>query len=195
MTRILTAALLAAPLLLAVPGRASAYGDGPCSYGYGCGGLCLNLFSRIHQHGPLYNYGPYYGYPPFEPHGPWDAWLHYTEPPATAKVKVKEKVHNPHPLFGGGLGSLFHKNKGGDCATGGTPGCSSCGGGGHVGGPVGQPYAQSAPYNPYQQNPNAGYAYGYNPYAAAAASGAYYSPYMTQPAPYQPGVTPAGQYR
>jgi len=80
MTRLMTAALLAAPVLLAASGRASAYGDTACSYGAGCGGLCLNLFSRIHQHGPLFNYGPYYGYPPFEPYGPWDAWLHYNEP-------------------------------------------------------------------------------------------------------------------
>jgi hypothetical protein len=206
MMRILTAALLAAPVLLAAPGRAQAYGDGPCSYGYGCGGLCLNLFSRIHQHGPLFNYGPYYGYPPFEPQGPWDAYLHYHEPGAPGKVKGKVKEHNPHPLFNGGLGSLFHKHKGGagDCGDG----CSTCGGSGVATAP-GIPHAQPSPapapttaYNPYQVNPyqgnpyaaSGGYGYGYNPYAAAA--NAYYGPPMTRPMPYQPGAVPAGvQYR
>jgi len=102
------------------------------------------------------------------------------------------KEHNPHPLFAGGLGSVFHKNKGGDCGTGtaGNPGCATCGG--QPGGYASQPYPQATPHNPYQPNAGGypGYGYGYNPYAAAA--GAYYGPYLTQPTP---GVMPAGQYR
>jgi hypothetical protein len=35
------------------------------------------MWSKMHQHGPLYNYGPYYGYPPFCPYGPWNAYLQY----------------------------------------------------------------------------------------------------------------------
>jgi len=186
MTRILTAALLAVPVLLAAPGPAQAYGDGPCSYGYGCGGLFLNLFSRIHQHGPLYNYGPYYGYPPFEPYGPWDAYLRYHDQGAAYAGHAKTKVLNPHPLCPGGLGSMFHKHKGGSSDPGGCGGCATCGGG-QAAAPT------STAYSPYQFNPYAGYpgyGYGYNPYAAAA--GAYYGPYPAQPAPYQPGVMPAG---
>ena len=193
MRRILTAALLAAPLLLAAPGSAQAFGDGPCSYGYGCGGLCLNLFSRIHQHGPLYNYGPYCGYPPFDPYGPWDSYLHYNGGDSGAAGKGgKAKVLNPHPLFAGGL---FHKHKGGDCDAGcGTGGCGSAA-------PAAAAPAATA-YGPYPVNPYAGYSgygyggqggYGYNPYAAAA--NAYYGPYMAQPLPYQPyqpGLVPAG---
>ena len=74
MRQLTTAALLAAALLFVGTSSASA-NDGPCTYGYGCGGICLGLFSKIHQHGPLYNYGPYYGYPPFEPYGPWNPYL------------------------------------------------------------------------------------------------------------------------
>ncbi len=77
MRRTLLAALLAAPLLLAFPSSTPANPPEQCLYGMGCGGFCLNLFGKIHQHGPLYNYGPYYGYPPFEPYGPWNAYLQY----------------------------------------------------------------------------------------------------------------------
>ena len=53
-------------------------------YGYpaylGCGGLCFNLFGRMHQEGPLFNYGPYSGYYPFAPYGPWDSNLCYNDP-------------------------------------------------------------------------------------------------------------------
>jgi hypothetical protein len=194
MTRILAAALLAAPLLLAAPGRAQAFGDGPCSYGYGCGGFCLNIFSRIHQHGPLYNYGPYYGYPPFEPYGPWDAYLHYHGSDAGGGKPGKVKHGNPHPLCPGGLASLFHKHKGG---AGCDEGCASCGGSAAPAAPATKAPAAAA-YGPYQVNPYAGYAgqpnygygYAYNPYAAAA--NAYYGPYLAQPMPYQQGVQPAG---
>jgi len=79
-----------------------------------CNGVCLNLFSKIHQHGPLFNYGPYYGYPPFEPYGPWDAYLQYNpwyygDPNA--------RGGNGNSGHGGRLGGLFH----------GSHGCSGCG--------------------------------------------------------------------
>jgi hypothetical protein len=76
MRRTLAAAALAAPLLALTAGTAEA-GNGPNTFGLGCGGWALHMFPRIHQHGPLYNYGPYYGYAPFEPYGPWDAYLRY----------------------------------------------------------------------------------------------------------------------
>lgn len=77
MKRTLLAAIPAALALLAFSGIASANPRQQCYYGYGCGGFCLNLFGKMHQHGPLFNYGPYYGYPPFEPYGPWNAYLQY----------------------------------------------------------------------------------------------------------------------
>lgn len=180
MRRILTAAVLAAPLLLTAPGPAQAFDGGPCSYGYGCGGFCLNLFSRIHQHGPLYNYGPYYGYPPFEPYGPWNAYLQYNGADHGAAGKPEKVKHlNSHPLFNGGLGSLFHRHKCGSDKGGTTGGCSSCAGGHAV-------PTHTAGYNPYPGNPYAGYTgYGHNPYATLN------TPYMVQPRPYQP-VQPAG---
>lgn len=57
----------------------------PCP-NFGCGGFCVNLFGRIHQHGPLFNYGPYYGYYPFQPYGPWTPELCYNPP-------IREKHH------------------------------------------------------------------------------------------------------
>ncbi len=126
MRRIATAALLGVPLLLASAGTASA-NNGPCTFGYGCGGFCLRLFSNLHQHGPLFNYGPYYGYPPFEPYGYWNAYLHYTGPVpagghgAGAGAGAYGWIHggfprtfghgNPHPHFGHG-GGLFHGGSG-----------------------------------------------------------------------------------
>jgi hypothetical protein len=77
MRRTSIAALLAAPLLLAIPSFSLANPPGPCFTHFGCGGGCISLFSKLHQHGPLFNYGPYYGYPPFEPYGPWNAYLQY----------------------------------------------------------------------------------------------------------------------
>jgi hypothetical protein len=47
---------------------------------FGCGGFCINMFGRLHQHGPLFNYGPYSGYYPFEPYGPWTSDLKYNPP-------------------------------------------------------------------------------------------------------------------
>jgi hypothetical protein len=193
MRRILTPALLAAPLLLAIPGPARA-NDGPCTFGLGCpGGVCLNMFSRIHQHGPLYNYGPYCGYPPFSPYGPWDAYLHYqAQDAAVAGHHAKVKHGNPHPLCHGGLASLFHHgHKGAACDTCGggiiTPGTAP-------GAPTTAPTTAYSPYpvSPYQQpNPYAGYpgyGYGYNPYAAAAAG--YYNPYAPQQVSYPPAGMP-----
>jgi hypothetical protein len=77
MRRTLLAALLAIPLLLAWGVPSFAHYPQQCSFGHGCGGWCLGLCSKMHQHGPLFNYGPYYGYPPFEPYGPWNAYLQY----------------------------------------------------------------------------------------------------------------------
>lgn len=65
------AVLLAAVLLPLWPSSAAA--NHPAQ----CGPFCMSLFSKIHQHGPLFNYGPYYGYPPFEPYGPWNQYLQY----------------------------------------------------------------------------------------------------------------------
>lgn len=66
-----TAAVLAALGFAAWPSAA------PANPPRQCGPFCLLQFSKIHQHGPLFNYGPYYGYPPFEPYGPWNAYLQY----------------------------------------------------------------------------------------------------------------------
>lgn len=94
----LRAGLLALPLSLLCASTASAQYPGCAGGGYGsgpfpmtptchmpcpnfsCGGFCLNLFGRIHFHGPLFNYGPYYGYYPFEPYGPWTSDLRYNPP-------------------------------------------------------------------------------------------------------------------
>jgi hypothetical protein len=162
MRRFVLAGLLALPPLLASAGSAAAQcGPGGCGliqppgcgsgfgsyYGhhlpcpnFGCGGFCVNLFSRIHQHGPLFNYGPYYGYYPFEPYGPWTSDLRYN-PPCTGK----------HCGLGRGLGdgdglgkhgwakyacdtfkNVVHRLHGhkkhgcvtGECASGGT--CAGC---------------------------------------------------------------------
>ncbi|MCZ2341502.1 MAG: hypothetical protein LC104_06860 [Bacteroidales bacterium] len=86
----------------------------------GCG-VCMGLFGRIHQHGPLFNYGPYMGYYPFQPYGDWTADLKYTGPSWYA--------HERHQLFNGlglrdrcwGCGGLFDRLKGH---------CSHCGHGG-----------------------------------------------------------------
>jgi hypothetical protein len=90
----------------------------------------MNLFSRIHFHGPLYNYGPYAGYYPFEPYGPWTSCLQYNRPPAqghphgvshdhswgkyalAAFENIKARIH-----------SIGHK-----CGRGKWSDCSSCGG-------------------------------------------------------------------
>lgn len=91
MTRVLTAGLLALPLLIATstpvhaqnggfPGLVPSIGPfGGCSH-LGCGGFCFQFLGKIHQHGPLFNYGPYQGYYPFEPYGPWNSNLQYTGP-------------------------------------------------------------------------------------------------------------------
>ena len=213
MRRITLAALLAAPLLLAAPGRAAA-NDHPCFGGpFGCGGFCVGMFSKIHQHGPLYNYGPYCGYAPFAPYGPWNQYLQWTGEnygPENCKGGKKSLTGNPHPLFGGGCGggyspllSHFHKGKCGDGGCG-TTGCSSCGGRVAAAEPpapaaMGQyaGYGYPAPQNPYAAYAASAYGYGYGqgygygyPYAAANY---YYGPYqVTPPAPQQSPVMPAG---
>jgi hypothetical protein len=78
MRRTSLAALLAAPVLLAFAGIAHAHPPKQCFAPFGGGGICVGIFSKLHQHGPLFNYGPYYGYPPFEPYGPWDSYLRWT---------------------------------------------------------------------------------------------------------------------
>jgi len=78
MRRTSLAALLAAPVLLALPSLADAHPPKQCFSPFGFGGFCPGIFSKLHQHGPLFNYGPYYGYPPFEPYGSWNAYLQYT---------------------------------------------------------------------------------------------------------------------
>ncbi len=83
MRRISLVALFAAPLLFVVsvtawPGPARANPPTQCYFGFGRPtGFCFGLFSKLHQHGPLFNYGPYFGYPPFEPYGPWNSYLQY----------------------------------------------------------------------------------------------------------------------
>lgn len=144
MTTRLLAGLLALPLLLADARPAAADGL-PCP-NFGCGGFCMNLFGRFHQHGPLFNYGPYYGYYPFEPYGPWTSDLRYNPPMNCgrcglfhrgdcggglfdrdgcggwghyAKSTLKNIFHRTHP------GS--HKCGNGNCASATTAvGCSSC---------------------------------------------------------------------
>jgi hypothetical protein len=107
MKRTLLAALLAAPLLLAFPTTAHSNPPKQC---FGPIGGCMGLFSKLHQHGPLFNYGPYYGYPPFEPYGAWNAYLHY----------------NPgYYGYGGGHGHghghgyVYRNGRGGICGSGG----------------------------------------------------------------------------
>lgn len=82
----------------------------------GCG-LCMGLFGRIHQHGPLFNYGPYQGYYPFQPYGDWTPDLKYTGPSWYA-------VERHHLFDGSRLGDrvgLLNRLKGG---------CGHCGKGG-----------------------------------------------------------------
>ncbi|VTT99722.1 unnamed protein product [Gemmataceae bacterium] len=100
-------ALLAVPLLLAIPGTSDA-NPGAFMGHYGCAS-CVGRFQKLHQHGPLFNYGPYYGYPPFEPYGPWNAYLQY----------------NPY-YYGTGGGHSWGSRLGGHCGT-------NCGIGGHGG--------------------------------------------------------------
>jgi hypothetical protein len=131
-----TAALLAAPLLAGAAGTAAA-NNGPCTFGLGCGGTCLLMFPRIHQHGPLYNYGPYYGYPPFEPYGYWNSYLQYTGPvPPPGGYGVGAGAYGW--IHGGYGGHPHHAGKGDACPSCGgghlhhghghkDTGCSSCG--------------------------------------------------------------------
>lgn len=107
------AALLAAFVLLAWPALSSANYPKQCATGH-----CMWMFSKLHQHGPLFNYGPYYGYPPFEPYGPWNPYLQY----------------NPY-YYGAGSGNAYGWNQHlfGWMHGHGGRGCNSCGGGGFHG--------------------------------------------------------------
>jgi hypothetical protein len=113
MKRTLLAAIPATLAFVVFSGVASANPRQPCYYGYGCGGFCLNMFAKMHQHGPLFNYGPYYGYPPFEPYGPWNAYLQYNpwyygmpygHGHCHNGLGLKDKLHG-----------LFHKHGCGGC--------------------------------------------------------------------------------
>ena len=117
MRRISLVALFAAPLLFMVsvsawPSPARANPPTQCHFGSGRPtGFCLGLFSKLHQHGPLFNYGPYYGYPPFEPYGPWNPYLQYN-PWADPRLWPALNGHGA----------------GGSCAGCGFHGCWSLGG-------------------------------------------------------------------
>jgi hypothetical protein len=132
MSRVILAGLLALPLLLATGERASA--QAPCP-NFGCGGFCMNLFGKIHQHGPLFNYGPYQGYYPFEPYGPWTSDLRYNPPAADCgngncgRNGLFSRFHDG----GWKLYSLltFDNIRKRTCPSSlrcGTGGCSTCGG-------------------------------------------------------------------
>jgi hypothetical protein len=138
MRRLSIAAILAVPLLLTTSTGTADANPNSCSYGFGCGGRCLNLFGGMHQHGPLFNYGPYYGYYPFYPYGPWDAYLRYDpffygDPYANSwgdgngpnyygRNPHLPSIHFPYlgrlkgVLHGGHGGGLFHHD-----------GCKQCG--------------------------------------------------------------------
>jgi hypothetical protein len=112
------AALLAAPLLLVFTGTLTANPPKQCYFG---GQFCMSLFSKMHQHGPLFNYGPYYGYPPFEPYGPWNAYLQYNPWYYGSGGGGGGGAHGGgHNLFHGKHGGLLHGGHGGH-------GCGSCG--------------------------------------------------------------------
>jgi hypothetical protein len=95
----------------------------------------MNLFGKIHFHGPLVNYGPYAGYYPFEPYGPWTSDLRYNPPPAPCKncgvrdrewklyslltlQNIRDRV-NPlkHKCGKGGWSDCSSGNCGSDCAA------------------------------------------------------------------------------
>ncbi len=123
MRRILAAVALAAALVALSAGTASA-GNGPNTFGLGCGGWALHMFPYKHQHGPLFNYGPYYGYYPFEPYGPWDAYLRYNGGYSHGGGNTYGWLNGwqPGSRLGGhawGHGGLLH----------GSHGCATCGGG------------------------------------------------------------------
>ncbi len=120
MRHTLFAALTAGSLLVVFQVPTHANPPQQCSFGMGCGGKCMMLFSKLHQHGPLFNYGPYYGYPPFEPYGPWNAYLQYNpwyygNPYANAG--------NGGNGNGNGLGGLFHRLQNRDGCGFGHGGC------------------------------------------------------------------------
>jgi hypothetical protein len=91
------------------------------------------MWSKLHQHGPLFNYGPYYGYPPFEPYGPWNSYLQYNPWYYGDGSGGNGRLFGGHRLGHGCRGCGFHAHwlKGGWFRG---HGCLSCGHGGHLGG-------------------------------------------------------------
>jgi hypothetical protein len=127
----LWAGLLALPMVLAGTSNVSAQGcaTGNCPPGFGyrplasvgtplqCGGFCFKFFAGLHQEGPLFNYGPYTGYYPFEPYGPWTSDLRYNGPTGGCnRCGFLGRGCGPHGC--GGLGGLFHRDRGGNSCGG-----------------------------------------------------------------------------
>ena len=121
MRRTLIAPLLAALALLVFPAITFAHPPKQCFSPFGFGGFCPGIFSKLHEHGPLFNYGPYYGYPPFEPYGNWNAYLQYTGP-------IPQPSSGGHGHYHGGHGDGDMAGRGGICNGGGLH--SSWSGGG-----------------------------------------------------------------
>jgi hypothetical protein len=117
-TRIFVVGLLAMVSLPFVGTSAHAQ----CGYPqFGCGGACLTIGSRFHQHGPLYSYANYgqpgtgYGYG----YGGYGGHQHF---PNRAPMS--------RGFVGGGLNlNLFH---GGGLLHGRGGDCNSCGGSGYA---------------------------------------------------------------
>ena len=178
MKRTLLVAIPAGLAFLAFSGVASANPRQPCYYGYGCGGFCLNLFGKLHQHGPLFNYGPYYGYPPFEPYGPWNAYLQYNP---FGGHGCFSGCHNgglfgdKHGHGGDGCGNdkggLFHNRHGKGCDPGCAPVCPP-------------PDCKAACFDPATTNPLSRYAGAGNPIQSAG----FYAGLPTL----DPALTPVG---
>jgi len=188
MKRTSLAALLAAPVLLVFPGITHAHPPKQCFAPFGGGGVCLGIFSKLHQHGPLFNYGPYYGYPPFEPYGYWNQYLQYTGPFGGAGGYGGGHGH------GGGHGYESYAGRGGIC-TGGMHGSWLHGGWFHGhsswlhhGSSSGEcDGCAPTAFNPYTSDPASRFAGA----GAAGLSAAYYSDLPTiQPAT----MTPAGGF-
>jgi hypothetical protein len=132
MRRTLIAPLLAALALLALPAITFANPPKQCFSPFGFGGFCPGIFSKLHQHGPLFNYGPYYGYPPFEPYGNWNAYLQYTGPIGQPSSGGHGHYHGGHGDMAGaggiwsGGGHGWHSSWSGGGWFHGS-GCATCG--------------------------------------------------------------------
>jgi len=199
MRRTSLAALLALPVLLVFSSLAHAHPPKQCFSPFGFGGFCPGIFSKLHQHGPLFNYGPYYGYPPFEPYGPWNQYLQYTGGYGNGGHGGGGHGHGGH----GGHGDMA--GRGGICTGGGAgchsswlgggwfhgAGCASCG---HTslfhghGAPAGDcTSCQSTAFNPATTNPVSRYAG-----AGAPSNSAIY--YAGLPTIQSPVIATAGGY-